>query len=111
MEGARIVSREAAIRDRQGAVLRAAEMRREPGDCSGCEGRCAFPGWSAVPGKFAGPEPPGRGPAARTSRAGLGLGGALLFLCFCQFGIDDNGIEHKHFSVNGYTGAPALQFF
>ena len=42
-EGGRIGSREAAIRDRQGAVLRAGDVRRDPGERSGCEGRCTFP--------------------------------------------------------------------
>ena len=78
-EGGRIGSREAAIRDRQGAVLRAAEMRRDPGDCSGCEGRCAFPGWSCRQDQFAG-WIPFRGPGAGAGRTGLALGGALSFL-------------------------------
>jgi hypothetical protein len=80
-EGGRIGSREGAIRDRQGAVLRAAEMRRDPGDCSGCEGRCAFPGWSCRQDQFAGWIPV-LGPGAGAGRAGLALGGVLSFLYF-----------------------------
>ena len=80
-EGGRIGSREAAIGDRQGAVLRASEVRRDPGHCSGCEGRCTFPVWSGRQDQFAGWIPV-RGPGAGAGRAGPGLGGALSFLYF-----------------------------
>jgi hypothetical protein len=65
--------------------LLAAVMRRNPGDCSGCEGRCAFLGWNCRQDQFAGWIPV-RGPGAGAGRAGLGLVGALFFLCFVSLG-------------------------
>jgi hypothetical protein len=78
--GGRIGCGGAATGDRQGTVLRAGEVRRDPGDRSGGEGRCTFPVRSGRQDQFAG-WIPFRGPEAGAGRAVLAPGGASSLPC------------------------------